>query len=160
MLCARTNSRKSSTSSSGNRSARAASPARSWRTSSAISPILQPKRRVGRWTRSYKRCAKRAARVSHSYLLDTGVANLVAKEMPPALRRIATAQDVYVPAIALAELYAGAYIYAHKHNSAKYLAIHDRFLTGYQHVLLPGDWETAQIYGAIRGELTAHGALI
>ncbi len=59
--------------------------------------------------------------MSIDYLLDMGVANLVALEDATTLGRITSARMVLVPEIVFGELYFGAYIYAHEYASTKYL---------------------------------------
>lgn len=98
--------------------------------------------------------------MSADYLLDTGVANLVALEGPAILHRLASAQTVQVPEIVFGELYFGAYLYAHKHNNTKLLDRYDAFRQRYGSRLLQCDLDTAQIYGAIAAELQVRGQAI
>jgi hypothetical protein len=50
--------------------------------------------------------------VSGNYLLDTGVANLLALLTASAVARAASAQAIYLPVIVIGELYDGAYMMA------------------------------------------------
>ena len=99
-------------------------------------------------------------RVSGDYLLDTGVANLVALDNPVILQRIAAARRVQVPDIVFGELYFGAYVYVHKHNNTKLLDLYDDFRRRFGAQLLQSDLDTAQIYGAIAAELRVKGQVI
>ncbi|HLY32060.1 MAG TPA: PIN domain-containing protein [Ktedonobacterales bacterium] len=94
------------------------------------------------------------------YLLDTGVANRVALDHQPTMNRLARSQIIYVPHIVIGELTFGAYLYAHRNNSAKFLTLYDTFYTRYQQQIVTPDEDTARIYGAIYAELTAKGALM
>jgi tRNA(fMet)-specific endonuclease VapC len=91
------------------------------------------------------------------YLLDTGVANRLALQDPGTVARLASASFIYVPTIVLGELYYGAYLYAYRHKSTKFLDLYDAFLAQYHHQLVAGDDGTAQIYGAICADLQATG---
>jgi predicted nucleic acid-binding protein len=98
--------------------------------------------------------------VALTLLLDSGVANLVALHRSDAVARVSVAGRVYVPDIALGELYYGAYIYAHAHASAKYLDIYDAFYQQFRdRVLHPND-DTFRVYAAISAELKTKGAPI
>lgn len=63
--------------------------------------------------------------MSNKYLLDTGVANHLAKEDAAILRRVAAVEGIAIPVVAFGELYYGAYLYAHRHASTKYLDLYD-----------------------------------
>lgn len=93
-------------------------------------------------------------------LLDSGAANLVALHQPQALARLARARDVYVPDIALGELYFDAYIYAHAYASTKYLDIYDAFYQQYLQQVLHPNGEAVFVYAAIGAELRTKGATI
>jgi tRNA(fMet)-specific endonuclease VapC len=101
--------------------------------------------------------------VTIDHVLDTGVANLVARDDPVALdepaslRRLASASLVLVPEIVFGELYCGAYAYAHRHSSTKLLIRYDTFRQRYCTRLLQYALDTAQIYGAIAAELRVRG---
>ena len=89
------------------------------------------------------------------YLLDTGIANLAALDNPRVLAKMAQATFLYVPAIVLGELYFGAYFYAYRHQSTKFLDRYDTFYARNKTQIILCDEETAQIYGAITAELRA-----
>lgn len=93
--------------------------------------------------------------MSSDYLLDTGVANLLALLVASVAARASSAHAIYLPVIAIGELYYGAYLYAHRNQSTKYLDIYDAFLLRMRRSLVRPNAETGQIYGAIRAELTA-----
>ena len=92
-----------------------------------------------------------------AYLLDTGVANLVALRSPRILTQISQAKKLFVPDIVLGELYSGAYWYAYLHQSTKFLDLYDAFLGRYGRRLLRCNAETAHLYGAISAELKSKG---
>ena len=94
------------------------------------------------------------------YLLDTGAANVAALKVPTVVARIAQAQIVFLPVIAIGELYHGVYWHAHLHQSTKYLDLYDEFIRGFRGRILAGNAETGQIFGAIRAELRSKGELI
>lgn len=91
------------------------------------------------------------------YLLDTGVANLVAIDDRTTVNRLARAQSLYVPYVVFAELTFGAYLYAHRRQSTKFLTLYDAFYARFQHQLIMPNLDTARIYGAIFAELEAKG---
>jgi len=95
--------------------------------------------------------------VTIDYLLDTGVANLVAIKDLTARGRVTSARMVLVPEIVFGELFFGAYMYAHKHNNTKLLDRYDAFRQDYGGYLLRCDMDTAQIYGAVAAELRVRG---
>lgn len=94
------------------------------------------------------------------YLLDTGAANLAALKSPNVIARIEAASIVFLPTVVIGELYYGAYWHAHLHQSTRYLDLYDAFIRGFRGRTLAGTAETGQIFGAIRAELRAQGALI
>ena len=87
--------------------------------------------------------------MSADYLLDTGVANLIALDNPAILQRVTATRRVQVPDIVFGELYFGAYFYAYKYNNVKLLDRYDDFRQRYGSQLLQSDLDTAQTYGAI-----------
>lgn len=91
------------------------------------------------------------------YLLHTGVANLLALPVASVVTRAASAQAIYLPVIVIGELYDGAYLYTHRHNSTKFFDLYDAFVQRYIDRLLAPNLETAQVFGAISGELKAKG---
>lgn len=95
--------------------------------------------------------------MSNRYLLDTGVAGLAALYHPAIERKMAGVSPVYLPWASIGELYYGAYLYAHRNQSTKYLDIYDAFLLRMRRSLVRPNAETGQIYGAIRVELMAKG---
>ncbi len=97
---------------------------------------------------------------SVEYLLDTGVANLVALAHDRVLRKLAASRFVYVPNIVIGELTFGAYLYAHRNNSTKFLDIYEAFYVRYQGRIVTPDDDTARIYGAMYAELTARGTIM
>lgn len=97
---------------------------------------------------------------SVEYLLDTGVASLVALDDGSVLRKLAHSRFVYVPHIVIGELTFGAYLYAHRHNSTKFLDIYEALYTRFRNSIVVPDEDTARIYGAIYAELTATGRIM
>lgn len=95
--------------------------------------------------------------MSDNYVLDTGIANLVAMNEANVSARLAFASRVYLSVVTLGELYAGAYIYAHRHQSVKLLDRYDALVARYRDALLICDDDTIGFYGAISGELIAKG---
>jgi tRNA(fMet)-specific endonuclease VapC len=98
--------------------------------------------------------------MNERYLLDTGVASLVATGDISLLRKLAQAQIVYVPSIMQGELMFGAYRYARVHNSTKFFDIYERFLSDPHYTPICGDLETARIYGAVAAALEMKGTPI
>ncbi len=98
--------------------------------------------------------------MSADYLLDTGVANLIALDNPAILQRVTAARRVQVPDVVFGELYFGAYFYAYKYNNVKLLDRYDDFRQRYGSQLLQSDLDTAQTYGAIAAELRVRGQII
>lgn len=94
------------------------------------------------------------------YLLDTGVAQRLAMQHAATKRRVANASALAIPRIAVGELYAGAYWYAHLHNSTKYLDLYDDLLRQHRDRLLDIDGVTIHYYAAIYAELRSKGQLI
>lgn len=90
------------------------------------------------------------------YLLDAGIANLLALNDAEVQEKLADAGTI-IPIIVVGELYYGAYQYAHRHQSTKFLDIYDDFVAKHLSELLFGDLETAHIYGTISAELQAKG---
>ena len=61
------------------------------------------------------------------YLLDAGIANLLALNEPEIQEKLAEAETL-IPVIVVGELYFGAYQYAYRQQSTKFLDIYDAFL--------------------------------
>lgn len=110
--------------------------------------------------RSYGRSVGWTCLVVREYVLDTGAANLVAMRHPRAATHVVGAKQVYLPIIALAELYHGGSWRAYEHQSTKYLDRCDALLNEYRMRLLLANAETAHYYGAIRAELRSKGVVI
>lgn len=98
--------------------------------------------------------------MSRGYLLDSGVAQLVAMQDATTLGRLDVSAPVQLPGIVLGELYAGAYWYAYRHQSTKYLDVYDDLRRRFSDALLDCDQFTVHFYGAIYAELRAKGQLI
>lgn len=93
-------------------------------------------------------------------MLDTGVAQRLAIHHAATERRATQASALAIPQIAVGELYAGAYWYAHLHNSTKYLDIYDDLLRQHRDRILDIDSGTTHFYAAMYAELRASGRLI
>lgn len=98
--------------------------------------------------------------MSDRYLLDTGVANLLAKKDVATLTRIAQIPQFYIPITVIGELYFGAYRYAYLHQGTKYLDLCDELQRQHSRAIIVPNMETAQLYAAIYAELTAKGQII
>lgn len=98
--------------------------------------------------------------MSRGYLLDTGVANLVAIHDVVMQQKLRPLRPLYIPNIVLGELQFGAYWYAYLHQSRKYLDMYEDFYRLFYQSILYSNTETASIYGAIQAELKSRGQLI
>jgi len=97
---------------------------------------------------------------SKDCLLDIGVANLIARNDPVALQRLAIYNNVLVPDIVIGELYYGAYHYAAVHHSPRLLNLYDNLRNRHRGQLIHANEDTAIIYGAIAADLRSKGQLI
>jgi tRNA(fMet)-specific endonuclease VapC len=97
---------------------------------------------------------------SIGYLADTGIANHIAFEGVIMLQRVASFYPLLIPVFSVAELQYGGYLYAHKHQSTRYLDIYERFVEANKHNVLSPDVDTATYYAPIYAELKAKGQLI
>jgi len=90
--------------------------------------------------------------MSGRYLLDTNIIIAIFSEEPAVLQRVAAAEEVFVPVIALGELYYGA------RKSARAAANIDRLDEFASATTTMGcDAATAQQYGRIKNDLRAKG---
>lgn len=98
--------------------------------------------------------------MARGYLLDTGVANLIALRDETTSRYIAPLSPIYIPNIVFGEMQFGAYWHAYRHQSQKYLDIYDDFIKRYRSAIISPNLATAYYYGAIYAELKTKGQLI
>ncbi len=90
--------------------------------------------------------------MSGRILLDTNIVIAIFAEEPPVIERMAAAEEVFVPAVALGELYYGA----RKSGRAETnIARIDAFAVAA--AILGCDAVTAQQYGQIKNDLRAKG---
>jgi tRNA(fMet)-specific endonuclease VapC len=90
--------------------------------------------------------------MSGRFLLDTNIVIAIFAEEPDVLERLETAEDVYVPAVALGELYYGARRSARAEAN---IARIEEFAASA--AVLSCDAVTAQQYGRIKNDLRAQG---
>lgn len=90
------------------------------------------------------------------YALDTGVAHLLAQKNTAIVEKLRR-QATFIPVIVVAELYFGAFQYAYRNQSTKYLDMYDELLSDFRNRILRCNQETAHIYGALAAELMAKG---
>jgi tRNA(fMet)-specific endonuclease VapC len=90
--------------------------------------------------------------MSGRYLLDTNVIIALFAQEPSIVQRMMQAQEVFVPCIALGELYYGA---RRSRRVAQNLAAIDEFATSSS--VLSCSMETAQEYGSIKNALRERG---
>ena len=91
------------------------------------------------------------------YLIDTGVANLLALRDQVTEERLRPLRPVYLPNIVFGELQFGAYWYAHRYQSTRYLDLYDAFAKRFRRNTLSCNFATASFYGAIFAELRSKG---
>jgi tRNA(fMet)-specific endonuclease VapC len=90
--------------------------------------------------------------MSGRVLLDTNIVIAIFAEEPPVLDRMAAAEEVFVPAVALGELYYGA---RKSGRTEANIARIDEFAAAA--AILGCDALTAQRYGRIKNDLRAKG---
>jgi tRNA(fMet)-specific endonuclease VapC len=95
--------------------------------------------------------------MNERYLLDSSAAFLWARQQPRVVPKLSGASAVFVPLVVIGEMIFGAYNYARKHNSTKFLDLVDTWLTNQRPQVLAPTLNTTRIYGPIAAELEAKG---
>lgn len=85
-------------------------------------------------------------------LLDTTVIIALLSEDQAVIGQLRTADEVFVPSIAIGELFYGAY---KSRQLQENIEIIRRFV--HENTILPADWETAELYGRIKSRLGQRG---
>ncbi|MEZ4517202.1 MAG: type II toxin-antitoxin system VapC family toxin [Chloroflexota bacterium] len=87
-----------------------------------------------------------------NYLLDTNIIIALFAADPPVLEKLAQAEAVFIPSIALGELYYGAQKSARPVENTAHIVEFSSINT-----VLDCDEDTARFYGAIKNDLRAKG---
>ncbi len=86
------------------------------------------------------------------FLLDTNIVIALLKGEPSVVKRLSDSDALYIPFVAMAELYYGAHQSAHqKANLARVQDLGSRF------EILYADAESLQLYGVMKSDLRAKG---
>jgi len=88
----------------------------------------------------------------NKFLLDTNAIIALQRENEALKKLLTTATDIFVPVVAVGELYYGAYKSQRVEENRQNVAA---FITG--RVILPIDTDTADVYGQVKQSLRAKG---